>query len=153
MKAEIIQQPFAVKLVGFSERVTNGRYGEIGLRLMDSMWKEIGDRELPSKGMNHWVYLPDGVMFTGVELKQDTSDIGLLKRLSIQMTRYVRHVHVGPYSNLPATWTALKERIVKLGETISSPGLEIYGHWCQDESKLETTILISLEPGKIEHLS
>lgn len=58
--------------------------------------------------------------------------------------RYMRHVHVGPYRALPQTWKVLKAELAARGEVVGSPSLEVYGHHCDDPSRLETTILIGL---------
>ena len=151
MKSEILTAPFSADLVGFSSHVADGCYGEVGRRLMDAMWKEIRDRKLSHKGINHWVYLPDGMMFTGVELSEATDDIGPMERLRIGLKRHAKYLHIGPYTKLYEAWTSVKKELTDAGESLASPSLEIYGHWCEDEAKLETTILISLEPGIIEH--
>jgi hypothetical protein len=39
----------------------------------------------------------------------------------------------------------LKAELTARGEVIGWPSLEVYGHHCDDPSKLETTILIGLQ--------
>jgi hypothetical protein len=56
-------------------------------------------------GINHWVYLPDDKMFVGVELRgphPSLSPVPLVP-LEFQLSRYLKHVHVGPYQALPET--------------------------------------------------
>jgi hypothetical protein len=38
----------------------------------------------------------------------------------------------------------LKAELANRGEVIGAPALEVYGHHCEDSSKLQTTILIGL---------
>jgi len=58
----------------------------------------------------------------------------------------MRYLHVGPYQELPRKWKDLQAELVARGEIIGSPSLEVYGHHCEESSKLETTILICLKP-------
>jgi effector-binding domain-containing protein len=85
-------------------------------------------------------------MFVGVELRtpQQSPTPDQLERLEFELPRYLKHVHVGPYQALPQKWKELKVELLARGEVIGSPSLEVYGHHCDDPSKLETTILIGL---------
>ena len=95
-------------------------------------------------GINHWVYLPDSMIFTGIEWKEPNADVGTLETLDISLDRYVKYLHVGPYSTLGTIWPQLMETLKQCGEKPQHPYLEIYGHWNADETKCETTILIGL---------
>ena len=126
--------------------VENERFGEVGLRLMNEMWKVIQGAKLPTTGINHWVYLPNGRMFVGVELRnpEKNSLPDSLESLEFELPRFLKHLHVGPYQALPQKWKELKAELATRGEVIGLPSLEVYGHHCDDPSKLETTILIAL---------
>jgi hypothetical protein len=146
MDLEIIEQPIGFHLHGMSGVVENEKYGEVGLRLMNEMWGAVKQAKIPTTGINHWVYLPDDRMFAGVQLR-DPNQGGIpasLEPLEFQLPRYLKHLHVGPYQALPQKWKDLKDELMARGETIGSPALEIYGHHCDEASKLETTILIGL---------
>jgi hypothetical protein len=147
MNIEIIEAPIQFHLHGLSGIVENQRYGEIGLRLMNEMWQIVKGAKLPTTGINHWVYLPGGRMFVGVELRnpQPASLPNQLEPLDFELPRYMRHLHVGPYQELPRKWKDLQAELVARGEIIGSPSLEVYGHHCEESSKLETTILICLQ--------
>lgn len=145
MDFEILTQPLRFDLYGKSSHVENERYGETGLKLMNEMWRIVKEGKLPNKGINHWVYLPDGRMYTGVQLESGANPPQELEPLSFELRRYLEHIHVGPYELLPQKWKALKDELVARGETIGDPSLEIYGHHCGDAAKLETTILIGLK--------
>src|SRR5476651_1842828 len=69
MKIEIIEEPIRFHLHGIGGVVENERYGEVGLRLMNEMWQVVMGAGIPTTGINHWVYLPDGTMFVDVELR------------------------------------------------------------------------------------
>jgi hypothetical protein len=145
MRIEIIETPIQFHLHGMSATVPNHSYGEVGMRLMGEMWKVVKQTGTATTGINHWVYLPDERMFVGVELLPNTQAPVGLEPLRFELGRYVKHVHIGPYQALPGKWKALKDEIAAHGETIGSPSLEVYGHHCDDPSKLETTILIGLQ--------
>jgi hypothetical protein len=146
MKIEIVETPVRYHLHGIGGEVENEQYGEVGLRLMNEMWQVVKGAKIPTTGINHWVYLPDKRMFVGVELRspQQPQTPEQLEPLEFELQRYMRHVHVGPYQALPQKWKDLKAVLAARGEVIGSPSLEIYGHHCDEPSKLETTILIGL---------
>ncbi|HET6572617.1 MAG TPA: hypothetical protein VFG68_03365 [Fimbriiglobus sp.] len=146
MEIEIVEEPVRFHLHGIGGVVENERYGEVGLRLMNEMWQVVKGAGIPTTGINHWVYLPDGRMFVGVELRNPQPLLmpAPLEPLAFELKRSMRHVHVGPYQALPQKWKELKAELAARGEAIGSPSLEVYGHHCDDPSKLETTILIGL---------
>jgi hypothetical protein len=147
MNIEIIENPIRFHLHGIGGVVENERYGEVGLRLMNEMWQVVKGAGIQTTGINHWVYLPDGRLFVAVELQnpKQCPTSGRLEPLEFELQRYMKHVHVGPYQALPQKWKELKAEIAACGEFIGSPSLEIYGHHCDEPSKLETTILICLQ--------
>ena len=145
MRTEIIETPIQFHLYGKSATVPNHSYGEVGLRVMGEMWKVVKQTGTATTGINHWVYLPDERMFVGVELLPNTQAPVGLEPLRFELQRYLKHVHIGPYQALPEKWKALNDELAAHGETIGSPSLEVYGHHCDDPSKLETTILIGLQ--------
>lgn len=146
MNFEIIEAPIRFHLHGVSGVVEDERYAEVGLRLMNEMWKAVKGSGVPTTGINHWVYLLDDRMFVGVELRspQPSPLPDPLEPLEFELPRRLKHVHVGPYQALPQKWKALKGELAARGEIIGSPSLEVYGHHCDDPVKLETTILIAL---------
>ena len=68
MKVEILDEPIRFHLHGIGGVVENERFGEVGLRLMNVMWQVVKSAQIPTTGINHWVYHSDGRMFVGVEL-------------------------------------------------------------------------------------
>lgn len=146
MDFEINETSIRFRLHGLECAVEDERYGEFGLRLMNELWPLVKGTGIATTGINHWVYLPGGRLFVGVELRQpEPSSIpeGLLP-LEFELPRSLRHVHVGPYQDLPQKWQTLMAELKQRGERISSPSLEVYGHHC-DDSLPETTILIGLQ--------
>jgi len=150
VQIEIINQPIRFRLLGLSSSVDNHCYGEVGCRLMDQMWKTVKTAKLKTTGINHWVYFADDRMFVGIEAA-DAERATIpepLEPLEFELTRYAKHVHIGPYQELPQKWKALKAELSARGESVMMPSLEIYGHSCEgdDGSKAETTILLGLKP-------
>jgi len=146
MNIEIVDEPVQFHLHGIGGVVENERFGEVGLRLMNELWQVVKEARIPTTGINHWVYLPDGRMFVGVELRsaQQSPTRDLLQPLEFELKRHMKHVHVGPYQALPQKWQVLKAELAARGEVIGSPSMEVYGHHCDDPSESETTILIGL---------
>lgn len=147
MNIEIIERPIQFHLHGISGVVENERYGEVGLHLMNEMWRVVKEAKIPTTGVNHWAYMPDGQMFVGVELQnpQQAAIPDSLEPLAFELPRYLKHVHVGPYQALPQKWKDLKAELAASGEVIGSPSLEVYGHHCDGPAKAETMILIGLK--------
>ena len=146
MDLEIIETPVRFKLHGKASTIQGKPIGDVGMNLMNEMWRIVKQSNTETTGINHWVYLPDDRMFVGVELSQDSSVPEELEASEFELLRYLKHTHVGPYQALPEKWKALKAELANCGEIMSSPALEIYGHHCDDSSKLETMILIALQP-------
>jgi hypothetical protein len=69
MEIEIIDEPIRFRLHGKWSVVENQRYGEVGLRLMNELWKAVKDAKMQTTGINHWVYMAGERMFVGVEVK------------------------------------------------------------------------------------
>ena len=97
MKIEIIDEPIRLHLHGISGVVENERFAEVGMRLMNEMWQVVKSSGISTTGINHWVYLPEGRMFVGVELK-GAPQMPLparLETLEFELLRYLKHVHIG----------------------------------------------------------
>jgi effector-binding domain-containing protein len=150
VEIEIIDQPIRFRLHGRSSVVENSRYGEVGFRLMNEMWNVVKEAKLKSTGINHWVYLAGDRMFVGVEVKdpERATIPEQLEPCEFELTRYAKHIHIGPYRELPQKWRSLKAELSARGEIVMMPSLEVYGHSCegQNESKAETTVLMGLKP-------
>jgi effector-binding domain-containing protein len=150
MDFRIIGEPVRFTLYGLSSAVENRCYGEVGLRLMNEMWRIVKEAKLATAGINHWVYFAEDRLFVGVVVRnaERSSIPGQLEPCELELRRYSKHVHIGPYHELPGRWQALKAELAACGESVIMPSLEIYSHSCEgeDESKAETTILMGLKP-------
>ena len=150
MDIEIIDQSIRFHLHGLSSSVANNFYGEVGCRLMDEMWTIVKQAKLKTTGINHWVYFAGDRMFVGIEVR-DGGQAAISEQLEpceCELTRYAKHVHIGPYHDLPKKWQALRAELSARGESVTMPSLEVYGHSCEgdDSSQPETTILMGLKP-------
>jgi predicted transcriptional regulator YdeE len=146
MKIEIVDQPIRFQLHGLSSSVENNSYGKVGCQLMDEMWAIVKQAKLKTGGINHWVYLAGDRMFVGIEVKDGgcTAIPKQLKPCDIELPRYAKHVHIGPYQELPQKWQSLKAELCNRGERVIMPSLEVYGHHCEGVDP-ETTILLGLQ--------
>lgn len=138
-------KPLAFDLWGLAADVPNEQYGMVGMQLMNEMWQRIKAASVRNAGTNHWVYLDKGRMFVGVKLLASDSAPTGFEHLQFELCRYVEQLHVGPYQLLPEVWQTLLTEIRSIGEAISGPSLEVYGHQSPDPLAIpETTILIGL---------
>ena len=88
MEFEIVETPIRFQLHGLSSDVQNNRYGEVGLKLMDEMWKVVRESQTAPTGINHWIYLPDNQMFVGIELMPNSRCPGPLEPLMFEWQRH-----------------------------------------------------------------
>ena len=144
MSLEIIDKPFHVTLYGFSGKVLNKNYSATGKPLMDAMWKAIKSNGIKNKGINYWVYDKNDMLFTGIELEQDPPADVKLESKMVNLSKYAYWKHIGPYTRLKEAYDGMHHELEKRSLNFYYPFLEIYGHWTNDETKLETEILFSL---------
>ena len=144
MDIEIITTHLELEIHGFSGTAINKDYAGTAFRLMDKMWKVVKTKELKNKGLNVWVYEPNEKVFAGVELDSAANGTGL-ERKNIHLVKYARYKHVGPYALVKQRGQNMIDELKKKGFEISDPYVEIYGHWTNDESKLETELLMNLK--------
>jgi GyrI-like small molecule binding domain len=144
MHVELVLEPFSRTLYGLSGAVADRDYGAAGRRLMDDMWREIWERELQHKGINHWVYDDADSLFTGVELENAPGEGILLERKEILLPEYAYWKHAGAYSELAQVYERMYAQLQANGIEPGRPIVEIYGHWTADENKLVTEVLINL---------
>ncbi|MFB9841758.1 GyrI-like domain-containing protein [Mucilaginibacter ginsenosidivorans] len=144
MIVEIVTKDFNLTLYGFSGTAVNKNYGDTGFKLMNKMWETIRTKNLKHKGMNVWVYGPNEEVFAGVEFDPAMQENTGLEVKQISLSKYAYYKHIGPYSGLAYAYAKMRAYLAENNLKAVSPGLEIYGHWSQDESKLETEILMCL---------
>jgi hypothetical protein len=144
MDIQIIDKPLTLDVYGFSGIATDKDYARTAFNLMDKMWKIVKSNNLPNKGLNIWIYEPGEKVFAGVELTSSpTKDVGL-EHKNYELACYAYYKHVGPYNLIKTKGQNMKAELAKRGLAITSPYIEIYGHWIQDESALETELIMAI---------
>ena len=145
MNVEIISRPIRLEIYGISGVVTNKDYSGTAFKLSGKMWQVVKSNNLKNKGLNVWVYETNERVFTGVELDETPKkDIGLEQK-SITLQKYAYYKHVGPYNLIKKVGQAMTNELKIRGFETDLPYIEIYGHWTNDETKLETELLMSLK--------
>jgi hypothetical protein len=145
MNVEIIDKNLTIEIYGFSGVAVNKDYAGTAFKLMDKMWRIVKEKELKHKGINIWVYEPSERVFAGVELHDTTNNDTGLERKIINLIRYAYYRHVGPYKLLRQAGQNMRDALKSKGFETGLPYVEIYGHWTNDETKLETELIISLK--------
>lgn len=144
MDIEIFSQPFELTAFGFSGVAENKDYVGKAFQLMDKMWTVVKSNGLKNKGLNIWIYEPGEKVFAGVELdRYPEEDFGLLQK-TITIPKYARYKHTGPYSLIKQSGQLMSDELKKKGFEVLLPYIEIYGHWTNDESKLETDLIMTI---------
>jgi len=145
MNIEINAKVLEIDCYGFSGIALNGDYAGTAFKLMDKMWHIVKGNELKNKGNNIWIYEHDNRVFAGVELDATPNPGITLEHKRITFTKYAYYKHIGPYSLIKQAGQAMNNEIKKKGFEATFPYIEIYGHWTNDESKLETELLMCLK--------
>ncbi|MDF2431542.1 MAG: hypothetical protein JWP44_1173 [Mucilaginibacter sp.] len=145
MEIEIINKELKLDIFGFSGVAVNKNYAGTAFALMDKMWPVIKSKGLKHKGLNIWVYESGENVFTGVELDDHfITDTGLEQK-TILLTKYAYYKHTGPYNQLKQAGDDLQNELRRMGLKAGFPYIEIYGHWTNDETKLETELLMTVD--------
>jgi predicted transcriptional regulator YdeE len=145
MNLEIINKPLELSIYGFSGIAMNRDYAGTAFKLMDKMWQTVKSNALKHKGLNIWVYEQNDNVFAGVELYDNPNHDTGLQQKNITLVRYAWYKHVGPYHLLKQTGQNMINALKDRGFETKLPTVEIYGHWTNDESKLETEVLLCLK--------
>jgi effector-binding domain-containing protein len=145
MKVDIVEKNLRLDIYGFSGVAVNKDYSGTAFRLMDKMWQTVKTKELKNKGINIWVYEPNEKVFAGVELYDSSNRDTGLEHKAVDLPRYAYYKHVGPYSLLKKAGQNMIAELKTQGFDTILPYIEIYGHWTNDETKLETELLMCLK--------
>jgi effector-binding domain-containing protein len=74
-----------------------------------------------------------------------TKDETGMKRKEIIFTKYARLKQAGSYTLIKRAGENMTTELEAAGYEIISPYVEIYGHWTNDETKLETELIMGLK--------
>ena len=145
MNVEIINEPLKLDMYGFSGIAINKDYAGTAFRLMDKMWQAVKANNLKNKGLNIWVYEQNERVFAGVELNDIPNQDTGLEQKSITLLKYAYYKHIGPYNLIKQAGQNMTAELQSKGFGTILPYIEIYGHWNNDETKLETGLLMCLK--------
>lgn len=119
--------------------------GEEMMGLLARVWAEVRQHKLANTGINHAVYDCGDIVFAGLEpTSPDAGQTGLVQR-EFGVAQYVYWKHIGPYSGLADAYRTVEAEIARLGCTGTCPSMEVYGHWTDDASRLETELFVSVQ--------
>ena len=145
MHVEIVNTPLSLDIYGFSGIAVNKDYAGTAFQLMNKMWKIVKSKNLINKGLNIWVYEPDQRIFAGVELNDLPNQDTGLELKTITLLKYAYYKHIGPYGLIKQVGQNMTEELKSKGYETTLPYMEMYGHWTNDETKLETGLVMSLK--------
>jgi effector-binding domain-containing protein len=145
MNLEIITEPLSLNIYGFAGIAVNKDYAGTAFKLMDRMWQIVKSNNLKNKGLNIWVYEQGESVFSGVELSDIANLETGLEQKSISLLKYAHYKHIGPYNLIKQAGQNMADELKSKGYETILPYIEIYGHCTNDETKLETELLMSLK--------
>jgi effector-binding domain-containing protein len=143
MDVEIHNEPISFDLHGVSGDVPDRNYAMAGSRLMESLWPPIKEKGVKNTGINYWIYRGATRLSTCVELI-DNDRAELFEHIPVRLEKYAYYKHIGPYERLGEAYAAIKREVAELGLALNGDNVEKYGHWTDDQSKLETEIFAGL---------
>ena len=112
---------------------------------MDRMWQIVKSNNLKNNGLNIWVYEENESVFAGVELNEIPNQENGLEQKNITLLKYAYYKHIGPYHLIGQAVQNMTDDLKSRGFETHLPYIEIYGHWTNDETKLETELLFCLK--------
>ena len=145
MKLEISDKTLRLNIYGFSGIAMNKDYVGTAFKLMDKMWQTVKSNNLKNSGLNIWVYEQDERVFAGVELNDIPNQDTGLEQKSITLFKYAYYKHIGPYNLIKQAGQNMRDELKSKGFETTLPYIEMYGHWTNDETKLETELLMCLK--------
>lgn len=105
------------------------------------VWKFIRANQIPNPGRNVAVYLDDVINIEcGAEVGAKFSGDGRVICSQTPAGPAVMTVHRGPYHLMAQAHGAVRQWCADQHLSIAGPNWEVYGHWTDDPSQLETNI-------------
>ena len=145
MDIEIINKNLTLDIYGVSGNAINKDYVGTGFRLMDKMWQTVKAKGSKNKGHNIWVYEANEKMFAGFELDNAPKGDTGLEQKNIAINKYAYYKHIGSYKLIRQVGQNVRDELKNRGLEACFPYIEIYGHWTNDETKLETELLMCIK--------
>ncbi|SRR5258706_8459964 len=145
MNLEIINEPLRLDIYGFSGIAINKDYNGTAFKLMDKMWQVVKSNNLKNKGINILIYEENQKVFAGVELNEIPNRETGLQQKDVTLSKYAYYKHIGPYNLIKQAGQNMTYELKSKGYETLLPYIEIYGHWTNNETKLETELLMQLK--------
>ena len=136
--------PFQRILYGLSGSFRPGKVWETAKPLMDRLWEVIRKEQLPTEGINHWLYSGGGQIFVGVEMRPGSNDPTDLEKRTVRMEKSVSWKHHGSFSDITKGHQILQDEIRRSGHRQGELSLEIYGHVQDDDPLSEMQIIVEI---------
>jgi hypothetical protein len=141
----LVKKDLHLSLYGVSGVAADHNWAATGMTLMNKLWGQVRSLNLKNRGINVWVYEPGDQLFTGVELLAPPPPGVALGHKVIHLPEYIYYKHIGAYDKIKEVFPQLKAELDKRGIKHRLPYIEIYGHWTEDISRLETELCWCLE--------
>jgi hypothetical protein len=142
MEPEIRETPVDFEVVGLSCAHDPGKtHGQEILALLDRVWPVLRASGARHDGINRVVYDEDCSTFAGVIA--DVRVPGLETKV-VRLGPHAYWKHVGPYRLIGRTGEQMRAKLAARGVVLGWPMVEVYGHWTEDESRLETETMVAL---------
>ncbi len=145
MEITIQTNTLTLDIYGYSAIAHNADYTGTAFKLSGRMWETVKSNNIKNKGKNLWVYDSNNEVFAGVELEAPSTPGFPLEHKQIILPKYAYFKHIGSYKLLPEIGNNISKELKSRGLEKALPYIEIYGHWTNDESKLETELLFNLK--------
>lgn len=146
MDIEIHNKEWDLQMAGLGGTALGKDYVGTVFKLSGKLWETVKKQQLPNKGKNIWVYESNEYVFAGLEMENidNARKQGLeIKRLLLHKYAYFKHR--GAYTLIKQSGELMKAELKKRGYEVVLPYIEIYGHWTNDESLLETELIMCLK--------
>jgi len=134
-------------------RTTVGKVPSVILPALDVVWRVVRGQGMKF-GMNVAVYRSLGgdelEADFGVEVASEVAsrfdDCGEVRFLETPSGMAAAMTHVGPYRGMRKTYEAISSWMREHGYLSAGAAVEVYGHWREDESRLETELYVLVAP-------
>jgi len=136
-----IKENLTLNIHGFGGTVVNKAFVDTAFKLMNKMWEIVKGNKIANKGLNVWVYEGSTKLFAGVELEETPPANTGVEFKNIELAKYAYYKHVGPYQHIGRSGDRVVAELKERGIATTNVYIEIYGHWDNDESKLETELI------------
>ena len=112
-------------------------------RLIDVVYEGLKKAGVTGTGKNIVLYdehSDEMEIEAGVEVSESIQAVDSVVPSVLPSGRLAKTLHKGSYADLHKAHQAIKDWCEDNGRQLAGPNWEIYGHWSDDESKLETEV-------------